>query len=205
MPRLSRAAIVTEKLDGTNAQVYIEDVTLEAYQQRLEADLLGRVFADNQPCPDGYVRLLRVGSRTRWLSPEDDNFGFARWAFDNACSLMGLGPGRHFGEWWGSGIQRGYGLDERRFSLFNVSRWAEDRPTCCHVVPTIYTGVFDTVAIEDALSTLRTGGSMAAPGFMHPEGIVAFHTAANMGFKKTLDDDAAPKSMVHNTGLESKV
>jgi hypothetical protein len=79
-------------------------------------------------------------SRSRWITPDDDNFGFAAWVEANRDELLTLGPGRHFGEWWGSGIQRGYGLPkgEKRFSLFNVSRWGESRPACCHVVPVLY-------------------------------------------------------------------
>jgi H+/gluconate symporter-like permease len=30
---------------------------------------------------------------------------------------------------------------------------------------------------------------------MKPEGIVVFHTAGNVGFKKTLDNDGIPKSL----------
>jgi hypothetical protein len=30
---------------------------------------------------------------------------------------------------------------------------------------------------------------------MNPEGIVCFHTAANIGFKKTLEKDELPKSI----------
>lgn len=167
MPRLSREIVVTEKIDGTNAQVWISDDLSE----------------------------IRAGSRTRWITPEDDNFGFAAWVRDMADDLRNLGPGRHFGEWWGSGIQRRYGLTERRFSLFNVSRWAESRPSCCHVVPTLYRGDFDTRAIEETLETLRLDGSQAAPGFMNPEGIVVFHTAGNFGFKKTIEKDEQPKSL----------
>jgi hypothetical protein len=29
---------------------------------------------------------------------------------------------------------------------------------------------------------------------MHPEGIVVFHTAGNVGFKMILDNDGVPKS-----------
>ena len=96
MARLSRECIITEKLDGTNAQICITEA----------GDFL-------------------VGSRTRWITPEYDNFGFARWAHENRDDLMTLGVGKHFGEWWGMGIQRNYGLTERRFSLFNVTRWAD--------------------------------------------------------------------------------
>jgi hypothetical protein len=164
--RLSREIIVTEKLDGTNAAVVIlED---------------GDIYAQ---------------SRTRVIVPGDDNFGFAAWVEANKAELLKLGPGRHFGEWWGRGIQRNYGLTERRFSLFNVSRWGDPavRPACCHVVPTLYRDLFDTASIQVVLNTLRVYGSHAAPGFMNPEGIIAFHTAANTMFKKTLDKDDEPK------------
>lgn len=172
VPRLNREVIVTEKIDGTNAQVFIAE--------------------------DGVTVL--AGSRTRWITPEADNFGFAAWVRDNRDELLKLGPGRHFGEWWGSGIQRGYGLPkgERRFSLFNVSRWADEaaRPACCHVVPTICRGIFETNAVVGALSFLRMSGSAAAPGFMKPEGVIVFHTASNSGFKVTLEKDEEPKSAV---------
>lgn len=60
----------------------------------------------------------------------------------------------------------------------------------------MYRGVFDSAKIEDSLNLLREKGSLAAPGFMKPEGIVCFHVAANTGFKKTLENDEQPKSLV---------
>lgn len=187
MARLSRECIITEKIDGTNAQIYITD--------------------------DGQ---FYTGSRNRWITPESDNFGFAAWAHENKAELMKLGPGRHFGEWWGRGIQRNYGLEDRRFSLFNVSRWClhgtepkqipsadprvikmqEELPACVGLVPVLYRGEFSTAFCGVECDRLRINGSQAAPGFMHPEGIVCFHVAANIGFKKTLDDDGVPKSLV---------
>ncbi len=58
---------------------------------------------------------------------------------------------------------------------------------------------FDKVGdlVLNALEGLRGNGSYAAPGFMKPEGIVIFHVAANMGFKKTLDKDDMPKSLAN--------
>jgi hypothetical protein len=107
---------------------------------------------------------------------------------------MHLGPGSHFGEWWGLGIQRRYGIPEKRFSLFNVSRWTETPPPpCCHLVPVLYTGDFDTVAIDGCLERLRTEGSVAAPGFMQPEGVVVYHVATRTLFKRTLEKDEQPK------------
>lgn len=167
MPRWSREVIITEKIDGTNACIYIGE--------------------------DGE---FLTGSRTRWITPDADNHGFSRWAHDHKEELMALGHGRHFGEWWGSGVQRGYGLQkgEKRFSLFNTSRWADERPNCCHVVPVLYQGPNYPNVIETALAGLAEHGSIAAPGFMDPEGVVLFHVAGNVGFKKTIKRDEVPKS-----------
>lgn len=165
IPRLSREMIVTEKIDGTNAQIVISD--------------------------DG--ESIQAGSRRRFITPQDDNYGFARWVEENKDELFKLGPGSHYGEWWGSGIQRKYGLSEKRFSLFNTTRWAEWKPACCYLVPILYQGVFDTCAIDVCLNRLKHNGSEAAPGFMQPEGVVIFHTAGKCFFKKTIDRDAEPK------------
>jgi hypothetical protein len=140
-----------------------------------------------------------VGSRNKWIQPgKQDNAGFAGWCEANKEELMKLGPGRHFGEWWGKGIQRGYGLSEKKFSLFNSERWADPsvRPACCDVVPVLYKGPFDTAAIDEVLEKLKESGSVAAPGFMAPEGIIVYHTAGNFGMKKTIDNDGMPKSLV---------
>jgi len=183
--RFSRGCIITEKIDGTNAQIYIP----EPYSEDANA-LSG-------------VAPFYVGSRTRWITPEGDNHGFARWAYEHADELSQLGPGHHFGEWWGNSIQRGYGLPkgEKRFSLFNTLRWGDDhdlvkwpgdRPACCHVVPVLYRGRFDSMPLAAILENLRQGGSYATP-FMNPEGIVIFHVAAGIAFKKTLERDDQPK------------
>ena len=183
--RFSREVIVTEKIDGTNAQIFIGE--------------------------DGE---FLTGSRTRWITPEDDNFGFSRWAHEHKDELLTLGPGRHFGEWWGQGIQRKYGLTEKRFSLFNVMRWClhdetplvipmadpriikteEVLPPCVGLVPILWRGLFDDLTINDVLDCLLVNGSQAAKGFMNPEGVVVYHIAGNVGFKKTLEKDSEPKS-----------
>lgn len=165
--RLSREVIVTEKIDGTNAQVWISE--------------------------DG--AHIRAGSRSRWITPEEDNHGFAKWVEANRDDILTLGPGRHFGEWWGQGIQRNYSQTRKRFSLFNVTRWGETRPTCCDVVPVLYRGELGQSAWEKPLTDLAKNGSVAAPGFMKPEGIVVFHVAGNVGFKKTLEKDEEPKGI----------
>jgi RNA ligase-like protein len=195
MARLTRECIITEKIDGTNAQIAIlapDDTSAIGPTAQL-------AIAANREL--GLVML--AGSRTQWITPERDNFGFAKWVQAHAAELWALGEGRHYGEWWGQGIQRGYGLTEKRFSLFNTSRWADerdrekyptDRPACCHVVPVLYQGLFGPKHDENFLAKLRHEGSMAAPGFMKPEGIVVYHTAAGVSFKKTLEKDDMPKS-----------
>lgn len=94
LQRLSGPAFVTEKIDGTNACVHV----------------------------DAETWVVTAQSRTRVITPgKNDNFGFAAWVQSNYYALADLlGPGYHYGEWWGQGIQRGYGLKERRFSLFNT-------------------------------------------------------------------------------------
>lgn len=174
MSRLVREVVITEKIDGTNAQIFIAD--------------------DSQPITlkSGRVVPFLVGSRTRWVFPENDNHGFATWAYAHEEGLLELGPGRHFGEWWGQGIQRNYGLKEKRFSLFNAIRWAtraEGSSSVFHVVPILYQGMFDTNTITEVFENLALKGSVAAPGFMNPEGIVVYHVAGNVGFKKTFGGD----------------
>lgn len=159
--RLSREIIITEKIDGTNGVIEIGE--------------------------DG---SFQIGSRTRWLGADGDNFGFGMWALLHKDELIaGLGVGRHFGEWWGQGIQRKYGLTEKRWSLFNVSKWGENRPACCHVVPVLWRGDFDTTEINRVMAELKAGGSVAAPGFMKPEGVVIYHAQSNVLFKKTFEHD----------------
>ena len=165
--RYSREVIVTEKIDGTNAQVYVSDDGTE----------------------------VCAGSRTRWITPEADNFGFARWVAEHRDELLKLGPGSHFGEWWGKGIQRGYGVPDKRFSLFNVSRWSDaaTRPACCGVVPEIWRGPMDDLDAIALVAELAATGSRAAPGFMKPEGIVVFHVPSSSLFKKTVEKDEKHK------------
>lgn len=164
--RLNRKCVITEKIDGTNAVINIDD--------------------------DG---VITAGSRSRWITPKEDNFGFAKWVEANSSALLDLGPGNHYGEWWGYGIQRGYGLTkgDKRFSLFNVARWSEERPACCSVVPTLYRGPFSTDEIEAQIARLRIYGSVASEGFMKPEGVIIWHDAARQLFKVTLEKDEEPK------------
>lgn len=161
IPRYSRNIIVTEKIDGTNAQITITDV--------------GEIF---------------FGSRNRWITPENDNHGFAKWGHENKDELLKLGVGTHYGEWWGCGIQRGYGQLTKKFSLFNNIKWNNNnKPACCNVVPVLYWGIFDDFDSYEMMHELKIGGSLASPGYNNPEGIVIYHIAGNCYFKKTFEKD----------------
>ena len=177
IPRLSRECIITEKIDGANGVIWMPD------------------FPESYTFKSGREVPFLVGSRNRWILPENDNYGFAKWAYEHSDELLELGPGYHYGEWWGKGIQRGYGLQEKRFSLFNTHRWndPELRPKCCGVVPILWKGMFETLDIAIILNKLYLDGSKAAPGFMKPEGIVIFHTQSGYLFKKTIENDEKGK------------
>lgn len=187
MARFNREVVCNEKIDGTNSQILIPDIS-------------GELGKDNE----GNDIPFLVGSRTRWITPGDDNYGFASWCYANKDELLKLGPGRHFGEFWGQGIQRNYGLKEKRFSLFNVHRWGEERdlkkypnppPSCCLVVPTIWRGLMEELNVGGLIEILKLHGSYAAEGFMQPEGIVIYHMASGTAYKKTIENDATPKSL----------
>lgn len=172
--RLNRDIVITEKIDGTNGALLIEE--------------------------DG---CIAVQSRKRFITPESDNHGFAKWAYANAGQLWKvLGPGRHFGEWWGSGINRGYGFQngQKYFSLFNTTRWDDEYdmetwPAELSIVPILYQGPYSQRKIDACLRMLRIYGSMAHHEFERPEGIVVYHTAANTMFKVTLENDEVPKGL----------
>lgn len=195
--RLNKDAIYTEKIDGSNGAVVIE-----LYQHAWYAK------GSNIPLKnveiDGVIYSLWAQSRKRFLYEGSDNFAFGKWVYENAEELVKtLGVGRHFGEWWGSGIQGGYGLpkDERRFSLFNTKRWEEqlsweyghkDVPQL-YMVPVLHKGTFHTGTAQYLIGELRKYGSVASPGFMKPEGVVVFHTASQTPYKTFLENDDVHK------------
>lgn len=193
IPRLLKPVVITEKIDGTNGQIAI------AAYQFTEAD-----SDPGWPVVDGTLYRIQAGSRNRWITPDDDNYGFAAWVYDNAEALVRtLGPGRHFGEWWGKGINRGYGLDHRRFSLFRPDKYPQLEEmhgsplfNVLDVVPVIYEGPL--TQLDDPsrwLVSLRGSSgveSFAEPGYEYPEGVVIYHAAANQLFK-VLCENQPPK------------
>lgn len=158
IPRLFSEVCITEMIDGTNGLICI-----------------GR---------DG---IIAAGSCNGWLTIHRDNFGFCRWVNDNSSELLKLGPGKHYGEWYGYGIQRGYGLSEKRFALFNptIDIGNLDVPGLTKV-PVLYKGPFNYQALRNTEMELLCGGSKAVEGFVNPEGFMVYFTKARMYFKVPL-------------------
>jgi hypothetical protein len=201
IPRYRKGIQVTEKIDGTNATIVITPLT-----GLLEPDEVARETVFNDA---GSGFRVQAQSRTRLITPGkgNDNHGFARWVYDNNSELASLlGEGYHYGEWWGSGINRGYGLtgDEKHFSLFNPDRYAYlQRPnyknSLLRTVPVLYRGPAylpytpadsqTRDAVEYAMQKLRETGSRAAEGYGNPEGVVVFHEAGRQLYKVTYEYD----------------
>lgn len=156
------AMTITQKIHGTNAQIRIYDVTDNRTMN--DAVLVG----------DRWFKV-QASSRTRDIFVGDDNFGFARFVFDNRQEIAEkLGEGTHYGEWAGPGINSGEGLKEKTFVIFNHYRFPAERPLPpqCVVVPVLYHGEYNIHAVNNELNRLKLEGSRLAPGFMRPEGIV---------------------------------
>lgn len=191
--RFFRDIVVTEKIDGTNAAIGIKQV--DALAAATDPNVTEYVFHD------GICYAVWAQSRSRIITPgkSTDNYGFAGWVAQHAWELVDyLGEGLHYGEWWGAGIQRGYGLQkgEKRFSLFNVARFKDiedESHGLLRSVPLLYEGTMNTVEIADALVMLKARGSYAVDGFKNPEGLCIYHTASRIVQKVTLDNNDAGK------------
>lgn len=215
-PRLFRDMIITEKIDGTNAAVIVQDAwdVMDGRWSGYTRSYIEKWAANGFPVVeiDGRFYLVGAQSRKRVITPQDDNFGFAKWVYDHAEELARLlGSGYHFGEWWGSGIQRGYGLKngEKRFSLFNVTRYYEKlyatgpgleafeselvKSGQLSTVPVLHQGPFDLLAVDVVRNDLARNGSVAARGFDRPEGVIVFHNPSGHVYKSTIENDDSPK------------
>ena len=153
-PKIKRfsalSCVIEEKIDGTNAQILIES-----------------------------DEVVMVGSRKRIITPgkDTDNYGFAGWVEQNKDQLVRLlGNGRHYGEWYGNGIQRNYGMSEKRFALFNPRRYEQNphivESDLIDICPALYYGVYTADIVAEVMETLHQKGSTLVPGFMQPEGVI---------------------------------
>ena len=147
IPRIKNNDItITEKMDGTNACIIIEQ-----------------------------DQVVGVQSRNRMITPEDDNMGFAGWVDRNKEELAKLGHGYHYGEWAGPGIQRNpHQLDEKTFFLFNTFRPADTLPDIVKQVPILYVGPYSDKEIESAMTNLWD--SAMSDGYQPEGIIIYFHT-----------------------------
>ncbi len=142
---------ITEKMDGTKSCIIIKDDA-----------------------------IVGVQSRNRFITPEDDNFGFAMWVDVNTKELLKLGEGYHYGEWAGEGIQKNpHNIIGRKLFLFNTFRWNSEnpnRPNCCDVVPILFQGQMDANTVQTLMADL-----LANKGDKEtPEGIIVYyHTFRN--------------------------
>ena len=148
---------ITEKIDGTNACVVIQNDVIAGVQ-----------------------------SRRRFITPDSDNYGFAQWVSDNEDELLKLGDGYHYGEWAGVGIQKNnHNYPDKRLLLFNTFRWGgDDLPQCCHVVPVLYEGDYKQGIIQEVMSKLKSDSN---DNGNTPEGVIIYYHKAKRYEKYTYE------------------
>lgn len=167
IPRLVNEKItITEKMDGTNACIIIQDGEIVGIQSRKRF-----IY------PEGYNGMKGC-----------DNAGFAGWVRDNEQALLALGDGHHYGEWCGPAIQGNpHNLPIKRFYLFNTQRWgayAERAPSCCTTVRVLYEGPNTLEAINKAMESLAELAKMEK---YTPEGIIVYNHLARNSYKLTFE------------------
>lgn len=200
-PRLFRDIVITEKVDGTNSAVIIQESDSDG---ECSAYVLAHVERD------GVEYEVAAQSRNRLALPgkATDNHGFAGFVQQNAEELFDLlGPGRHFGEWWGKGIQGRYKNVHpqiRGFALFNTAKhkvlhaWLPMHggiDVLVEPVHVLYEGPFSEKVIRDTLEELKENGSWTSP-LDKAEGIVVFHTQSRQVYKYTIEGDDAYKGAI---------
>lgn len=198
--RENKNKTITEKLDGTNACIVAQD---------------GKVTAQ---------------SRKRIITPDDDNYGFARWVYDNAGALLDtLGYGYHYGEWYGEGIQKNpLGVEGKRFALFHPTKYNEkngydlEKVDGLETVPLLHHGPCDVWTIPNIMQDLNIYGSKvkgaktqdmfsSVPGLegtscvyskaAKAEGIIIWNNETRTRTKMLLDNDAFHKWEVNSANF----
>lgn len=171
-------AVITEKIDGSNGCLIFND----------EGDMW-------------------VQSRNRMLTldKQNDNFGFAHWAHNTEGLFEFFGPGRHYGEWFGCGIQRGYGMSERCFAPFNTGLFSQERIEAGAPDGVTYTPVLGVCqltelneTVDQVMGVLSTDGSHTREGWgWAPEG--------SMIWSPQFDYLKVPFELAHKWELSAEV
>lgn len=183
-PRFHKYLTITEKIDGTNACIRILDGTVSAQ------------------------------SRKRVITPDDDNFGFAKWVHDNAGALTDvMGYGVHFGEWFGEGIQKNpLGIEGKRFAHFSPWKFNDEQKEritesgLVEFVPVLFEGQADIYTIPNVMQDLDlygtrvAGATKVANGYdweldemARAEGVIVWQRETQQKYKILLDNDAIHK------------
>ena len=169
-PKLGRVnketITITEKIDGTNAAIIVEN-----------------------------GKLVGTQSRSRLLSDTEDNHGFHKWAMKNADVFAQLGDGHHFGEWAGKGINKNrMGLDGKKFFLFAWYAETKIEHPEIEYVEVLFQGPRSEDNIITTFNRLYAFGYMGEDGVWvenkrtyTPEGIVIYYHNSKHMEKMTID------------------
>jgi hypothetical protein len=100
IPRLSREIILSEKLDGSNGQIFIYSTKDKLrFPFSDESNIPSQDFIDeycvyihpeNPHVEEDDKLYLFAGSRNRWLKigKQNDNYGFASWVKEHGAELV---------------------------------------------------------------------------------------------------------------------
>jgi len=235
-PRFHKGLHITEKIDGTNAGISVVGVGHEEmswdYSGTVPDDAIYVPHRTQDDSDPGFGYLVRAQSRKRIITPGNDNFGFAKWVWDNAEGLANLlGFGYHYGEWYGEGIQKNpLAVAGRRWALFNTWHWGRkenlerlrmvDIPGLT-LVPVLHDeqrdGPADYFTIPGVIEGLKVGGSRA-DGYMTlpnahkmdfhvegPEGIIVWQRETSQRYKILLQEDDKHKWEVAQAKRQTSV
>jgi hypothetical protein len=180
IPRWSKGVAVSEKIDGTNAQIHIVQYGDEEFDFDGHAWLaIAKNFERDQ--------YMLVASRNKYIMLDQDNQGFGNWCLANVAELWKLGPGRHYGEWAGPGIQKNpLNLEEKRLFMFNP-KWVDQGPSCVEIAP-VLAECMDAGDIDQLMADLKRNGTQVEGGKGQAEGVVIYHHGSGKLYKATYDN-----------------
>ena len=183
--------VISEKVDGTNGLIEINEVFPVGEPKEIQ---------------------IRFGSRNRYITFNNDNADFANFfrhyearfkdvAADIILKELEVSgetltecqeqyPLRIYGEWFGSGIQRGYGLKDKffmPFSTFYAEKLIEYQVPNIVKPNIMYTGKFNKLTADMCMNTLAIHGSGIIKDYKRPEGIVIHFPKYNFRLKQTFE------------------